>query len=317
VADPYCLHPALLVHTMWVAGRRRLVAQVSSATPPLVLHSPLALTALGVLPAEFNRDEAGASWADLGVGAEVRAELWDAFAAAAVIVPAAGAKATWWDDFEWREARTYHQATAGVGEPAVLLERLAPGQSPDERLAQLSDVDRRGPNGIGLLLDVCFGERDQVRVAGGHLCLLKSIPSGGARHPTEVFLAAFDLDGILPAVYHYNVEHHRLDRVRKGQHRDAFTHATLDLFERADQPPAAALVFTSRVERAMWRYRDPRSFRAVMVDVGHAMMAFRHAAELLGFRALGFQKMRDGEIAGLCAVDRVTQPPIYVATLGP
>ena len=31
-----------------------------------------------------------------------------------------------------------------------------------------------------------------ARVAGNGTCVLKSIPSGGARHPTEVFLAAFD-----------------------------------------------------------------------------------------------------------------------------
>ena len=52
----------------------------------------------------------------------------------------------------------------------------------------------------------------------------------------------------------------------------------------------AAVVFTSLVERAMWRYRDPRSFRAILVDVGHAVMAYRHVARTLGFRTYAYQK---------------------------
>jgi SagB-type dehydrogenase family enzyme len=179
----------------------------------------------------------------------------------------------------------------------------------------MSADDRRARDGIGLMLDVCFGERGRIRIAGGATCLLKSIPSGGARHPTEVFLAAFDVPGIPPGIYHYGVEHHRLEEIRAGQHRAALAHATLDLFARYDTAPAAALVFTSRVERAMWRYRDPRSFRAVLLDVGHGVAAYRHVARALGFRTYAYQKMRDGEISELLRLDRLAQPPLYVGTL--
>ena len=93
--------------------------------------------------------------------------------------------------------------------------------------------------------------------------------------------------------------------------------ATLDLFSKYDTAPAAALVFTSLVERAMWRYRDPRSFRAILVDVGHAVMAYRRVARMLGFRTYAYQKMRDSEVASILGIDRVTQPPLYVGTLVP
>ena len=102
-----------------------------------------------------------------------------------------------------------------------------------------------------------------------------------------------------------------------GDHSQAFARATLDLFSKQDAAPAAALVFTSVVERAMWRYRDPRSFRAILVDLGHAVMAYRHVARTLGFRTYAFQKMHDSEVAALVGVDRVRQPPLYVGTLVP
>jgi hypothetical protein len=65
----------------------------------------------------------------------------------------------------------------------------------------------------------------------------------------------------------------------------------------------------------MWRYRDPRSFRAVLVDVGHAVAAYRYAARILGFRTYALQKMRDAVVADMLGVDRITQPPLYAATL--
>lgn len=337
---------------MWLAGRRRLVAQASASRPPLVLKHPLALSALGAVPPEFDRESACAAWRDSGIPEATHEELWTAFDAAGLFADASSNGATWWDDFHWREARAYHESTRDYpflqmnepgafasdaermheyrdeepsppvyqrlgGNTLVQLSDSSADDDPDERLQRMTAEDRLGLEGIGLLLDVCFGERGRISVADGGTCLLKSIPSGGARHPTELFLAAFDVRGIAPGVYHYSVEQHRLEQVQAGQRRDAFAHATLDLFTKYEAPPAAALVFTSRVERAMWRYRDPRSFRAILVDVGHAVTAYRHVARLLGFRTYAYGKMRDSEVAGLLGIDRVAQPPLYVGTLVP
>jgi SagB-type dehydrogenase family enzyme len=344
------LHPALLVHTARVSGRRRLVAQAWAGRPPLVLKHPAALSALGALPAEFDRDGAFEAWRAAGVPEDAHDGLWAAFGEAGLVVDGQQDARGWWSELGWSEARSYHEATrdypflqmddpgayardrermvryarqaAGPspyqhlgGEAVVDLPRLAPGASPDEWLERMSIEDRRSREGVGLLMDVCFGERGRMTVAGGGTSLLKSIPSGGARHPTEVFLAAFDVPGIPEGVYHYDVEHHRLEGVSAGQLREAFARATMDLFARYEAPPVAALVFTSRVERAMWRYRDPRSFRAVLVDVGHAVMAYRHVARALGFRTYAYQKMHDREVAELVGVDPVAQPPLYVGSL--
>lgn len=322
--------------------------QAWAGRPPLILNHAAALSALAALPATFDRDRALAAWAGAGVSNDDGAALWEALDQAGLMVDSD--EDPWWEGYDWREAAVYHRATRdypflqmdereafaddarrmeSYGEEApapplyqhlgadgaVALPRLGSGESPDERLRSLSADERRSLPGVGLLLDVCFGERGRIAVAARGNCLLKSIPSGGARHPTEVFLAAFGLPGVDAGVYHYDVEHHRLERLRSGQLREAFADATLDLFARHDDPPAALLVFTSLVERAMWRYRDPRSFRAVMVDVGHAVTAYRRAARALGFRTYAYQKMNDREVAELVGVDPIAQPPLYTGTL--
>lgn len=318
----------------------------------MVLNDPRGLTAISVLPAEFDRDSAGTAWTAAAIPESAHEELWATFEAGGLFAPADDGHGTWWEKSGWREARAYHEATRDYpflqmdrreafaadaarmrayadedpappvyqrlgGEPAVQLPRLRIGHSAQNGVAAVARGASGGRERIGVLLDVCFGERGRIAVADGSTCILKNIPSGGARHPTEVFLAVFDIPELPPGIYHYDVESHRLDTVRAGQHRRAFADATLDLFLKFDTPPGAALVFTSLVERAMWRYRDPRSFRAVLVDIGHAVSAYRHVAELLGFRTYAYQKMDDERIADLLQLDRFSQPPLYVGTLVP
>jgi len=327
------------------------VVQASAARPPLILHDPRGLVALSALPGEFDEEAARSAWRDAGIADEAHRQLWDGFRSAELLCPAGQNGTSWWEELGWREARVYHQATrdypflqmdqpGAFGQDAQRMEtyhREAPappiyqhlgqqlvefpprvqGESPDARLKGMSSTERRGRNGLGLLLDVCFGERGKIAVAGEGRCLLKSIPSGGARHPTEVFVAVFDVADVAVGVYHYDVEHHRLELVRRGQQRDAFATATLDLFAKHGTAPSALLVFTSRVERAMWRYRDPRSFRAILVDVGHAVMSYRQVAGLLGYRTYALQKMHDREVARLLGIDPIVQPPLYTGTLVP
>ena len=327
------------------------MAQAWAGRRPLVLNSPLALVALNALPGEFDRTSAAEAWAEAGIAPADCNHLWSAFAEAGLFAETAGGEPDWWDRYGWREARAYHRATRdypfldmavpgalgtdaarmvryreqGDGPPPYLhveaeemveLRRLEEGESPDERLAGLSEDERHGWEGLSLLLDVCFGERGRLESVAGP-CVLNSIPSGGARHPTEVFVAVFDHPAAPAGVYHYDVEQHGLARIYSGQHRAAFAAATFDLFDRTAIPPALALLFTSRVARAMWRYRDPRSFRAVLVDLGHAVMALRMVARKLGLRCHALHEVKDGALAELLRVDPAEQPPLYAATLMP
>ena len=49
--------------------------------------------------------------------------------------------------------------------------------------------------------------------------LYKRSPSGGARHPVEVYLMSLRVRGLRPGLYHYHPGHHILDEVK--QERDA------------------------------------------------------------------------------------------------
>jgi hypothetical protein len=65
----------------------------------------------------------------------------------------------------------------------------------------------------------------------------------------------------------------------------------------------------------MWRYRDARSSRAVLVDVGHALMAYRTVAWALGFELYTYQKIQDSALAEVMTLDRLREVPLFVGTL--
>ncbi|QMU71544.1 SagB/ThcOx family dehydrogenase [Streptacidiphilus sp. P02-A3a] len=199
--------------------------------------------------------------------------------------------------------------------PAIPLRKIAEGESADALLAALTPEQRRGTEGLALLLDVCFGERTRRPFAVQGDFLRKAVPSGGARHPTEAFVALFPGGPLEPGTYHYNVEHHRLDLLRGGDHSAEFRAASFDLFDKYREGPFGLIVFCSLVERAMWRYRDARSARAPFIDIGHALMAYRTVIQRLGVGGYTYQKFHDRQIAALLGINVERLTPLFLGTL--
>jgi SagB-type dehydrogenase family enzyme len=92
--------------------------------------------------------------------------------------------------------------------------------------------------------------------------LLKSVPSGGARHPLECFVEVVRSPSLAPGHYHYSARQNCLGQVALSAEPDFVTDSDADWILRLRMAPM--------VRRAMFRYRDPRSFRALLVDAGHA-----------------------------------------------
>lgn len=114
-------------------------------------------------------------------------------------------------------------------------------------LKELAAVLRFTFGGIGVL---GTGRNQHIR---------KTSPSGGAKHPTEGWVhLSVPWAGLDAGSYAYDGEAHRLV-------------ADLDPYESQGEPAEGLLSVSvrSRVERAMWRYRDARSSRAVLIDAGH------------------------------------------------
>ncbi|MBX8827382.1 hypothetical protein [Ochrobactrum sp. SFR4] len=96
--------------------------------------------------------------------------------------------------------------------------------------------------------------------------LRKSIPSGGARHPTECFVEIHRSPMLDAGVYYFSPTKSELQLIS----RELPVSSDVDRITKSDANWVARLVLCTAVRRSMFRYRDPRSFRALLVDVGHA-----------------------------------------------
>jgi SagB-type dehydrogenase family enzyme len=351
------VHPLLLIYPATVAGARSLVAETTSSSPPLLLREPLVWFAISLLPARFTSEDAIQVWKaepELGQMAE---DLWQVMTGEELVIAANDdtgllGEPDFWAQRGWREAAMYHESTrdfpfvrmdepegfeydealmaqfAEEEHPPPIAVRLGGGhriplrkigaeESAESTLDAVPERDRSGVPGLSLLFDICSGERERRRLGPLGDTVFKAVPSGGARHPTEAFVAFFEGSAIEPGLYHYDVIDHQLVGVRAGDARREW-HIVTDGLLDALQPaqPLGVIVLATMWERAMWRYRDARSWRAPVVDVGHVVGTYRTVLTRLGLAHSVTRGFDDTAVAKLLDVDRLRLTPMSAIAFG-
>lgn len=204
--------------------------------------------------------------------------------------------------------------------------RTIPLEKVTENFAQYLQARQEPDNlkDLSLIFDFCFGERIRLEHAFDEQeflqleSLRKTIPSGGGRHPTEVFMAVFARAralGLEPGLYHYNVQTNVLELLRAGDFYEEVQSLLPAPMSTDSQRPQALMFFTSLCERAMWRYRDPRSWRAFIIDVGHAEYMCAEVCAALGLTLKFCHGISSQPLAEFLSVDPFRQPIMSVATL--
>lgn len=147
---------------------------------------------------------------------------------------------------------------------------------------------------------------------------LRVNPSSGNLHPTEAYVVCGRVDGLSehPGVYHYDVEHHALERRARFEPR-AWTDS------RGNERRVVLVALTSIHWRESWKYGE-RAFRYCQHDLGHAVAAISLAAAALGWRASLLSEWSHDEMAALTGIDRDVdyvaaerEEPACVLAVGP
>jgi len=142
----------------------------------------------------------------------------------------------------------------------------------------------------------------------------KTSPSGGARHPIEVYLVALRVNGLARAIYHYQPDRHSLARLRGGATpRRASAYC-------ADQPfvagAAALFIMTAVFARTMWKYSRARAYRVVLLETGHLCQTFCLTATRLGLAPFSTAALKDSLIERDLGIDGICESVLYVAGVG-
>ncbi|HLA79543.1 MAG TPA: SagB family peptide dehydrogenase [Vicinamibacteria bacterium] len=145
--------------------------------------------------------------------------------------------------------------------------------------------------------------------------ILKTSPSGGARHPLEAYVLAARVKGLPSGLYHYAPDSHSLETLK----------ATATPRQIADYVPAqwwysrasALIVLTAVFARSEWRYEFPRAYRAVLLEAGHFSQTFLLVATWLGLAPFCSMALADTKIEQDLGLDGVSESVLHAVGVGP
>ena len=167
---------------------------------------------------------------------------------------------------------------------------------------------------VSKLLQTTWGVQGYIQTNVFGRLPYKTSPSGGARHPGEVYLMALRVDGLERGMYHYQAREHRLARLpAKASPRMASAYC-------AGQPyfagAAALFIMTAVFARTMWKYGRARAYRVVLLETGHLCQTFCLTATRLGLAPFSTAALKDSLIERDLGIDGISESVLYVAGVG-
>jgi SagB-type dehydrogenase family enzyme len=141
----------------------------------------------------------------------------------------------------------------------------------------------------------------------------RSVPSGGALYPLEVYLHAARVEGLPAGLYHLDPEDRSLDVLRVGDQsmRIAPCMVQRDLFGAA----AATLFLSAVFVRSVFKYGD-RGYRFVLLEAGHAAQNLLLSAEDTDVGAVPIGGFLDRSLDRYLGLDGINESVMYAVHLG-
>ena len=140
-------------------------------------------------------------------------------------------------------------------------------------------------------------------------------PSGGSRHPSEGYLFNLSIEGLEKGIYHYSSITSTLDYLKDIPSNPQLRELFPGLY-RAPFEPQAFIVITSVFERNMYRYREPRTFRTIFMDVGHIIENIDKICNYLGLDNFQHQGIEDRLVESILDINYLEEGAIMGIAVG-
>ena len=179
------------------------------------------------------------------------------------------------------------------------------------RSARIYTQEEMSLTQLSFLLWSCQGVKS---IRGKSYATLRTVPSGGARHPFETYLMIRKVSGLKPGAYHYLPMEHALE----------FLHEVEDMDEKINESlcgqswaaKANVLFYWSMVPyRAEWRY-GIYAHRVALMDAGHMAENLYLACTGIGLGCCAIGAFRDELCSELFTLDGEEEFMLYVVPIG-
>ena len=179
------------------------------------------------------------------------------------------------------------------------------------RSARIYTQEEMNIDQLAFLLWACQGVKS---IRGKSYATLRTVPSGGARHPFETYLVVRKIAGLKPGVYHYLPMDHALEFLHEVEHLD--NDITQSLCGQSWAAKANVLFFWSMIPyRAEWRY-GIHAHRVALMDAGHMGENLYLACTGIGLGCCAIGAFRDELCSKLLNLDGEEEFTLYVMPVG-
>lgn len=157
---------------------------------------------------------------------------------------------------------------------------------------------------------------EEAEVPGG----MRTVPSGGALYPLEIYPVVRHVDGLAAGLYHYDPSQHVLEVLEVVDEQDVANRLSEVMIPLPDGTDLATTCGTVLfVVGVFWRTRFKyglRGYRWTLIEAGHVGQSFLLSAEALGLPAVPYGGFWDRRVDGLLGIDGVNESVVYSLATG-
>lgn len=164
---------------------------------------------------------------------------------------------------------------------------------------------------LSFLLSCTQGVKEMV---GDGYATRRPVPSAGARHPFETYLAVNRVEDLTPGLYRYLPFEHQLLFLEASQNLpDLLT--TANLGQRFVGQAAVVFVWSCIPYRAEWRYMS-HAHKNMLLDAGHICQNLYLGVEALGLGVCAIGAYDQSAMDTLLELDGEDEYVVYLAPVG-
>jgi SagB-type dehydrogenase family enzyme len=142
----------------------------------------------------------------------------------------------------------------------------------------------------------------------------KSSPSGGARHPIECYLIAWNVRSLEKGLYHYNVRDNVLELLKRGDFREVAV--AISSGHQWIRKAAFLCVMTAIADRTFWKYRNSKAYSIFLLDAGHLGQTFMLLTTAVGLGGFTTAAIQHSQAEAFIGLDGVSEFPVYLCGAG-
>ncbi|HVZ58859.1 MAG TPA: SagB/ThcOx family dehydrogenase [Patescibacteria group bacterium] len=168
---------------------------------------------------------------------------------------------------------------------------------------------------VSNLLFYTFGKMGTVEFTPQGEFLLKTSPSGGARHPIEAYPIIIDSE-VKKGVYHYSVKKNALEEILPQVNIDEIKELIFELKTNPEFPIRMIILLSAVFPRSMWRYREPRSYRVILHDMGHILETMKIVSKAFGLKTYFGHGFQDDKLEKFLGINGSEESMLKFAVIG-